>query len=183
MPLLLQIPGLRSFDHSDVFSRSSGRIAGIRRSVRLSCCFASGVTRQRREWRKFTCLAAGGARRENLEDAFFRKGFIRIKLFFTPLEIRCRRRLTVAYGNLSLSGLTYCFIRLIKFYQQFVSLRLTPSCRYHPSCSSYFIQAIRHFGLLKGSGRGFLRILRCNPFSLGGYDSVIGDKNNEPRPS
>ena len=148
--------GLRSFDHSGVFSRSSGRIAGIRRSVRLSCCFTSGVTRQRREWREFTCLAAGGVRRENFEDTFFRKGFIRIKLFFT-----------------------YCFIRLIKFYQQFVSLRLTPSCRYHPSCSSYFIQAIRHFGLLKGSGRGFLRILRCNPFSLGGYDSVIGDKNNE----
>jgi len=36
--------------------------------------------------------------------------------------------------------------------------------------------------LLKGSGRGFLRILRCNPFSLGGYDPVIGDKNDEPRP-
>lgn len=92
----------------------------------------------------------------NLKLTFFGKGLIRIKLLFA-----------------------YCFILLIRFYQQFISLRLAPSCRYHPSCSSYFIQAIRHFGLLKGSGKGFFRILRCNSFFSGGYDPVIGDKNNE----
>ena len=112
---------------------------------------------------------------------FLENDFIRIRLFFTPLEIRRRRCLTVAYGNLSLAGLTYCFIRLIKFYQQFVSLRLTPSCRYHPSCSSYFIQAIRHFGLLKGVRKGFLRILRCNPFFSGGYDPIIASDNLSDR--
>ncbi|MEK6568307.1 MAG: membrane protein insertion efficiency factor YidD [Candidatus Omnitrophota bacterium] len=75
----------------------------------------------------------------------------------------------------------------IRLYQRIVSLRLAPSCRFYPSCSHYFIQAISHFGLFKGSCRGFFRILRCNPISLGGYDPIIepvtGDKNNEPRPS
>ncbi|HBU08911.1 MAG TPA: membrane protein insertion efficiency factor YidD [Candidatus Omnitrophica bacterium] len=73
----------------------------------------------------------------------------------------------------------YSIIQPIRLYQRIVSLRLAPSCRFYPSCSHYFIQAISHFGLFKGSCRGFFRILRCNPLSLGGYDPVTGDKNNE----
>mgnify|MGYP002866702493 FL=1 len=45
-------------------------------------------------------------------------------------------------------------------------------CIYTPSCSEYTYQAVDRFGVIKGSWMGFKRILRCNPFSKGGYDPV-----------
>ena len=45
-------------------------------------------------------------------------------------------------------------------------------CIHEPSCSEYTYQAVDKYGILKGSWFGFLRILRCNPFSKGGYDPV-----------
>ncbi len=47
-----------------------------------------------------------------------------------------------------------------------------PMCRFHPTCSQYTYEAIGHFGLIRGSLMGAWRILRCNPFSKGGHDSV-----------
>lgn len=47
---------------------------------------------------------------------------------------------------------------------------LYSNCKYHPTCSEYTIQAIEKHGLLKGLGKGALRILRCNPLSRGGVD-------------
>jgi putative membrane protein insertion efficiency factor len=61
-------------------------------------------------------------------------------------------------------------IYLVKFYQYLISYLITPSCRFHPSCSEYTIQALKIHGAIKGSYLGIKRILRCNPFFKGGVD-------------
>jgi uncharacterized protein len=63
-------------------------------------------------------------------------------------------------------------VALIKGYKRFVSPMLPPSCRFTPSCSLYTLQAIEKYGLLKGVLMGTRRILRCHPFSKGGFDPV-----------
>lgn len=64
-------------------------------------------------------------------------------------------------------------ISIIRFYQQYLSaLKGGPTCRFVPSCSAYAIEAITKYGALKGSALALWRILRCNPFSKGGYDPV-----------
>jgi putative membrane protein insertion efficiency factor len=63
-------------------------------------------------------------------------------------------------------------IALIKSYRRFISPMLPPSCRFTPSCSLYTLQAIEKYGLLKGGFMGARRILRCHPFSKGGFDPV-----------
>jgi putative membrane protein insertion efficiency factor len=60
----------------------------------------------------------------------------------------------------------------LRGYQRFVSPLLPPRCKYHPSCSTYAVQAIERFGILRGSVLAAWRLLRCNPFSHGGYDPV-----------
>lgn len=63
------------------------------------------------------------------------------------------------------------FIILIKFYQFFS--KYTPKvCRFYPTCSNYMIAAIEKFGIIRGGILGLKRILRCHPFSQGGYDPV-----------
>lgn len=64
------------------------------------------------------------------------------------------------------------FIQLIKSYQLFVSPHSGPCCRYTPSCSQYAIDALRIHGAFKGLFLAVWRIMRCNPFSKGGYDPV-----------
>ena len=63
-------------------------------------------------------------------------------------------------------------IALIKFYQAAISPHLGSNCKYIPTCSQYGIEAIERFGALKGFALTLWRILRCNPFSKGGYDPV-----------
>ncbi len=63
-------------------------------------------------------------------------------------------------------------IALIKAYRRFLSPMLPRSCRFTPSCSLYTLQAIEKYGLLKGSLMGAWRVLRCHPFSKGGFDPV-----------
>ncbi len=60
----------------------------------------------------------------------------------------------------------------IRIYQMTLSKMLPPSCRFEPTCSHYTYEAIDKYGLLRGSWMGFKRILRCNPFTQGGYDPV-----------
>jgi hypothetical protein len=64
------------------------------------------------------------------------------------------------------------FIFLIKGYQKIISPVLPPSCRFYPTCSEYGIEAITKHGVIKGGIKTAWRILRCNPFSKGGYDPV-----------
>ena len=61
-------------------------------------------------------------------------------------------------------------IWLIRFYQRCLSPLLGHCCRFHPSCSEYTIQSIQKYGLIRGSGKGILRLLKCHPFHSGGID-------------
>jgi len=63
-------------------------------------------------------------------------------------------------------------LAVIRTYQRFVSPLLPPSCRFTPSCSHYAVVAIEKHGLLRGMVMGAVRVLRCNPFSKGGFDPV-----------
>lgn len=63
-------------------------------------------------------------------------------------------------------------IGFIKGYRYLISPLLPPSCRFTPTCSEYTIEAISKYGVLKGALLGMKRILRCHPFSAGGYDPV-----------
>ena len=63
-------------------------------------------------------------------------------------------------------------IILIKFYQKNISPWLGPRCKFEPTCSEYTKQAIEKYGAIKGTIKGLKRILRCNPFSKGGYDPL-----------
>lgn len=64
------------------------------------------------------------------------------------------------------------FILLIKFYQKYISPMKSTKCPYFPSCSAYAVEAITKYGAIKGGFLSVWRILRCNPFSKGGYDPV-----------
>jgi putative membrane protein insertion efficiency factor len=57
-------------------------------------------------------------------------------------------------------------------YQRLVSPALPRRCKYEPTCSAYAVQAIGKFGILRGLVLAAWRLLRCNPFSHGGYDPV-----------
>jgi hypothetical protein len=60
----------------------------------------------------------------------------------------------------------------IRIYRWTISPALGNRCKYEPSCSRYAEQAIRRFGILRGLALAGWRILRCNPWSHGGFDPV-----------
>ncbi|MBS1412353.1 MAG: membrane protein insertion efficiency factor YidD [Christensenellaceae bacterium] len=64
------------------------------------------------------------------------------------------------------------FLAAIRFYQKNISPARPPCCRYLPTCSEYAYTAIERFGIFKGCALAAWRIMRCNPFSKGGYDPV-----------
>lgn len=71
----------------------------------------------------------------------------------------------------------------LKAYQRYLSpLKGTPTCRFHPTCSSYAIGAIETHGVLKGSYLGLMRLLRCHPFHPGGHDPVPPRRENQRAP-
>ncbi|MEO0098483.1 MAG: membrane protein insertion efficiency factor YidD [candidate division WOR-3 bacterium] len=59
---------------------------------------------------------------------------------------------------------------LIILYQKVLSPFLPPACRFYPSCSEYALLALKEYGLGKGLILAIFRILRCQPFSIGGID-------------
>lgn len=64
-------------------------------------------------------------------------------------------------------------IAMIQFYRKYLSpLKGHGTCKYYPTCSQYAMEAIEKYGVVKGILLGIWRILRCNPFSKGGYDPV-----------
>ena len=63
-------------------------------------------------------------------------------------------------------------IGMIRAYQSVISPMTGPTCKYYPSCSQYALTAVRRHGALRGTGLALWRLLRCNPWSLGGVDDV-----------
>ncbi len=69
--------------------------------------------------------------------------------------------------------ITYLLIYIVKLYQLFISPLFPSSCKFNPTCSSYFIDSLRRHGAIKGSYKSFIRILKCNPwFGSSGNDPV-----------
>ncbi len=71
----------------------------------------------------------------------------------------------------------------IVLYQRVISPALPRRCKYEPTCSQYAVQAIRRFGILRGLVLAAWRLLRCNPFSHGGFDPVDAQRLFRPRPA
>ena len=63
-------------------------------------------------------------------------------------------------------------IIIIRGYQKFISPLFPSKCRFYPTCSTYFIQALEKYGPFKGTYLGIKRILRCHPGNPGGYDPL-----------
>ena len=68
--------------------------------------------------------------------------------------------------------LVYLATSLIEVYKYLISPILPSSCRFHPSCSEYAVDALKKYGLLRGTWLALKRIARCHPLSAGGYDPV-----------
>jgi putative membrane protein insertion efficiency factor len=71
-----------------------------------------------------------------------------------------------------MSPLAWLLALPIRFYKRFLSPLLPPACRFHPSCSSYALQALHKHGALRGVRLTVWRLLRCQPFHPGGFDPV-----------
>ncbi len=69
----------------------------------------------------------------------------------------------------------------IRLYQRVISPALPQRCKYHPSCSAYALQSIRSYGILRGVVLAAWRLLRCNPWSHGGFDPVEQQRLFRPR--
>ncbi|HEX9447020.1 MAG TPA: membrane protein insertion efficiency factor YidD [Dongiaceae bacterium] len=80
--------------------------------------------------------------------------------------------------------LRHLLVMPIRLYQIFISPLLPPSCRYHPSCSAYAIEAVERHGILNGSWLILRRLLRCHPWGGSGYDPVpdIGTNRHQSIP-
>ena len=65
---------------------------------------------------------------------------------------------------------SWLLIAAVRLYQVFLSPVLGRQCRFLPTCSHYFLQAVKKYGAVRGACRGVLRICRCHPFHPGGYD-------------
>jgi putative membrane protein insertion efficiency factor len=63
-------------------------------------------------------------------------------------------------------------IGMVRLYKTYVSPFLPSACRFQPTCSEYAVQALEKHGSLRGMGLAIYRLLRCQPFSKGGYDPV-----------
>ena len=67
----------------------------------------------------------------------------------------------------------YVLLWMIRFYRKYLSgMKGGCTCKYYPTCSQYGLEAIEKYGALKAGALAVWRILRCNPFSKGGYDPV-----------
>ena len=75
------------------------------------------------------------------------------------------------------------FLAPIGLYQRLISPALPRRCKYEPTCSRYTLQAVEEYGILRGFVLAIWRLLRCNPWSDGGYDPVEAQRlfGGDPR--
>lgn len=67
-------------------------------------------------------------------------------------------------------------VAMIHIYQHTLSVGFGPCCRFYPSCSTYAIESIEHFGIREGIWLSIKRLMRCHPLNPGGYDPVTDIK-------
>ena len=77
--------------------------------------------------------------------------------------------MSVLVGRLS-AVFSTLLIMPVRFYQASLRWLFPPMCRFQPSCSEYFILAVRKYGPLRGTLKGVWRICRCHPWGRHGYD-------------
>ena len=65
---------------------------------------------------------------------------------------------------------TWTLVLLVRVYKWTLSPLVGRECRFHPTCSNYFIGAVQKYGAVRGSVKGIWRICRCHPWNAGGYD-------------
>ena len=82
-----------------------------------------------------------------------------------------------------MSSLRAVVLAPVRLYQRAVSPGLPARCKYHPSCSEYAVQAVRSYGVVRGAVLDAWRLLRCNPWSHGGYDPPEAQKLFRARPT
>ena len=72
-------------------------------------------------------------------------------------------------------------VRMLTCYRRWISPLYPPVCRFYPSCSAYAREAVAVHGVWRGAGLALWRLLRCQPFSRGGFDPVPGRTDTEGR--
>ncbi len=72
--------------------------------------------------------------------------------------------------------MSFLILKIIRVYQKYLSPLLGPSCRFHPTCSEYALQAIETYGVFRGGFLAIKRILKCNPWGGSGADPLPKDK-------
>jgi putative membrane protein insertion efficiency factor len=76
--------------------------------------------------------------------------------------------------------LVAALVLLLRIYRLVLSPLLGQRCRFEPSCSRYAEQALRHFGIVRGSLKAAARLGRCHPYHPGGFDPVLPTSKREP---
>ncbi|MBK51666.1 MAG: membrane protein insertion efficiency factor YidD [Gammaproteobacteria bacterium] len=72
--------------------------------------------------------------------------------------------------------ITKFLIGIIEFYQRYISILFGSNCRFYPSCSHYFKEAVNKYGALRGTVLGLKRLGKCHPWHDGGLDPVPGSR-------
>ena len=75
-----------------------------------------------------------------------------------------------------MTALRGAFLAPVRLYQRLISPFLPARCKYHPTCSAYAVDAVRSYGVLRGTVLAGWRLLRCNPWSDGGLDPVADQR-------
>ena len=73
-------------------------------------------------------------------------------------------------GRALVISMRQAIVYMLRFYRNYLSKLKLRTCRFHPSCSQYAMDAIEKYGVFSGVLKSLKRIFRCNPFSSGGYD-------------
>jgi putative membrane protein insertion efficiency factor len=87
-----------------------------------------------------------------------------------PLHDETSQRRLQTLGRLVCGLPAWLAIGLVRLYQWTISPLLGPRCRFQPTCSTYFVESVVKYGVVRGSWRGLRRLCRCHPWSPGGYD-------------